>query len=816
MRAGVLPTLVNPSSQSEEVQRAIAQAPVTSGVSQTIWRPGTLPVGADECSIASEIRRCWGRLPEFQSDQLNSETVTLESLAELHRKLWPTAGRFVWLIDQFEELFNAGLKDATIDAFGQFLSRLQSDGAWVLASIRADAMPKLKEYESLRKIFSANEGQYYLGTLNGPALDEVIERPAFAADLTFGLSVDGKPLDQRLREDTYREKDSLPLLQFTLNELYLTRSGNELTCDSYERLGGIAGSIATAAQLVLNAETESQQAIPRLFRSLVTVDEGGRPTRRYAPIGDIASDPIQFRLLNRLIAARLCVTDQRDGQPVAAFAHDTLLYSLPPLTEWLSREAALLQTRELAQREAHEWQKHGESDAWLAPPDKLLAFRSLEVAEIFLPLLLRAFIKRSRERVRRNSRIRRTVMAGIVLLALAATTFGIRYRYERDAAIRSERRAEVEAQTASETSDFLVKLFKVADPGESRGNSITAREILDRGATQIRSQLQAEPVVKARLMRTMGEVYESLGLHAESQPLIEGALTEVTRPGIADDVDIARTKRAMGVALLGAEDYKGAEPFLIEAMSVFDGHPDLGRDSALIRGDLGFLYWSSGDYTRAQPVLEDAAKRAAASFGHQSGEMANILSSLGITIRDRGDPARGLRLLEESTKIYKDVFGEDYYWYALGRQDIGLTLSWLGKDAEAKENLVAGVAIIERVLGPNHRILGEGLQGLGAAETQLGQFSEAERTLQRALMIESSANGPDSKEVSRTLRNLGGALAGEKAFDQAIPMYKRSASIAQQRFGEDSSEYGSVLAEMGLMQRRAEKLEDARRLFGTR
>jgi tetratricopeptide (TPR) repeat protein len=748
-------------------------------------------------------------LPDFHDGGLDDGSDTLTSLAESRRKSWPATNRFVWLIDQFEELFNSGLKDATIDAFGGFLSRLQADGVWVLASIRADAMPKLKEYESLRKIFGANEGQYYLGTLNGPALDEVIERPAIAADLTFGKGIDGKPLDQLLREDTYHERDSLPLLQFTLNELYLARSANELTCASYERLGGIAGSIATAAQLVLNSETEPRQSIPRLFRSLVTVDEGGRATRRYAPLSDIASDPVQYRLLSRLIAARLCVTDQRDGQPIVAFAHDTLLHSLPPLTDWLSREVVLLQTREMAQRDTREWQKHGESDAWLAPADKLIAFKALDEAAIFLPPPLKVYISCSRRRARRETLIKQAVLACIVALAIAATTFGVRFKYERDSAIHSERRAEIEARTASDTSDFLVKLFKVVDPGESRGNTITAREILDRGAQQIQSQLLAQPVVKARLMRTMGEVYGGLGLYRDSHRLIKDALGEVSRPGVADEIEVARAKKAMGEALVGLEDYKGAEPFLVEAMGEFDRHPDQAGESALVRDDLGFLFWSAQDYGHARPILEDALRRANTNFGHQSGEVAGILSNLGIAVRDLGDPSNGLHLLEESNDIYKRMFGEDYALYAMGRESVGFTLIRLGKYEEAKANLEAGVAIQERVLGPNHDILAEGLQGLGYAETALGQFSDADKTLNRALAIEEKALGPDSKEVGRTESNLAGVYVGEKKFDKAIQANKRAALIARVALGEESPDYITALVNLGMTQRRAGELSDA-------
>ncbi len=58
-----------------------------------------------------------------------------------------------------------------------------------------------------------------------------------------------------------------------------------------------------------------------------------------------------------------------------------------------------------------------------------------------------------------------------------------------------------------------------------RGNSVTAREMLDRGAERIRGDLAEDPLVQAQLMRTMGEVYREMGLFAQAQPLLEQALS---------------------------------------------------------------------------------------------------------------------------------------------------------------------------------------------------------------------------------------------------------------------------------------------------
>ena len=460
LRAGVLPALVNPRSQSEVVQEAINQRPISPSVRRSMWRPGLLPHGADEQRMALAIYDCWAALPEFRAGWTARQPTTLADLAHIRGEYWPRTKRFIWLIDQFEEIFSLGLQDALIDALGRFLVRLQADGVWTLVSLRADAVPQLKRHETLRHVFGANEGQFYLATLSGPALDDVINLPARAADLTYGMGPQGKRLDQILREEAYREKDCLPLLQFTLNELYLKRSGSELTYAAYEQLGGLSGSIATTAEAVLKAEaTDSQRAVPRLFRTLVSVDEFGHATRRYAPMAEIAEDSAQKRLVSHLVEARLCVTDQRDEQPVVAFAHDTLLGTLPALTDWLKQEAGLLQTRELAQRETRLWQQHGQSDAWLAASDKLVVFKTLEAAEIALPPPTRTFIERSARRVRRTTRIKQTALWLIALLAIAASIGAwIAVKKEREAEYQAAQTSEAQMRLLTEAAAERLKM----------------------------------------------------------------------------------------------------------------------------------------------------------------------------------------------------------------------------------------------------------------------------------------------------------------------------------------------------------------------
>jgi WD40 repeat protein len=479
LRAGVLPALVDPRHESTEVRNAMGMRPVSNDVRRAIWRPGLMPVGVDELGIARSIRASWAALSEWSVEWQVSQDVTLAELAKNRLIHWPAKMRFVWLIDQFEEILDLRLKDTVVDAFSQFLAQLQMDGVWTLASIRADATAQLKRYEALRSVFGANEGQYYLATLRGLALDDVISLPARAADLTFGIAPDGTRLDQLLREEAYREPDSLPLLQFTLNELYLKRQGRELTHVAYRELGGLAGSITTTAERIFETPAAgSPQTMRRIFRSLVSVGETGRVTRRYAPIAEIDHDASQKELLLRLVAARLCVTDQRDGEAVVAFAHDSLLSTLGALTEWLKEEGTLLQTRELVRRETQLWIENRKSVAWLATSDKVVAFGELATAGIPLPVEVKTFIERSERQVRRTRHIRQLAVGAIATLAVAASIGAW-------VAIKKEREAEKLTATAQRAQ--LQLLTEAAAERLTDGDMIFARgiilEVLKRRAT---------------------------------------------------------------------------------------------------------------------------------------------------------------------------------------------------------------------------------------------------------------------------------------------------------------------------------------------
>ena len=127
-----------------------------------------------------------------------------------------------------------------------------------------------------------------------------------------------------------------------------------------------------------------------------------------------------------------------------------------------------------------------------------------------------------REARRRQRRMMWLVSASLAGMAITSVLAGAAW-LARNEAQRERARAETEAETARQTTNFLIGLFAVSDPNEALGNSITAREILDKGSQRIKSELVTQPAIQATLMETMGTVYTSLGLYDKALPLVRKA-----------------------------------------------------------------------------------------------------------------------------------------------------------------------------------------------------------------------------------------------------------------------------------------------------
>ncbi|MFQ5626538.1 MAG: protein kinase, partial [Methyloligellaceae bacterium] len=213
-----------------------------------------------------------------------------------------------------------------------------------------------------------------------------------------------------------------------------------------------------------------------------------------------------------------------------------------------------------------------------------------------------------------------TLSAALLMVALV-TFYTMRLAQERD-------RARLEAQKAEQVAAFLSGLFAVSDPGQSKGETITARELLETGAQRIEKELADQPEVQASMMGVIDEVYRSLGLYEAAQLQLQRAVQIQERTH-----GPAAARFALAVLHHEAFDHQAAREALTPALAIWQKHPR-ASSAAIIEGQhlLAQINYLEGKYETA-----DSIYRAILPGGEPVSAMqAGILRDYGALQREMG------------------------------------------------------------------------------------------------------------------------------------------------------------------------------------
>jgi hypothetical protein len=107
----------------------------------------------------------------------------------------------------------------------------------------------------------------------------------------------------------------------------------------------------------------------------------------------------------------------------------------------------------------------------------------------------------------------------------------------------------LERDRADQITGFMTQIFKVPDPSEARGNTVTAREILDKSSRQIETGVGLDPSVQSDLLQVMAETYTNLGLYARAHSLAQAALDSRSRLLGSEDPKTLESLQQMGNVL---------------------------------------------------------------------------------------------------------------------------------------------------------------------------------------------------------------------------------------------------------------------------
>ena len=395
---------------------------------------------------------------------------------------------------------------------------------------------------------------------------------------------------------------------------------------------------------------------------------------------------------------------------------------------------------------------------------------------------------------RKPARRARWMAAACLALALAGGTakYTLDLRRAHDAALQARNEAVQAREEAEEVSRFLVNLFKVADPGEARGSTITAREILERGAATVQFELRDQPLSQARLLSAIGQTYYKLGLYEEARTLLEHALAlhrEALAPG---HPDIAVTLRHLAVVYQAQN--RDPEPLFLEALGILEKAPNAAaRELASTLNNLGTFYGSSGKIERAEALLERALRIREAVLGPRHPDVAVTLNNLAFIRSRRGHQAEAEALLKRGLSIREAALPADHPDLAANLAALAWLYAEQGDFARAEPLNRRTLAIWRETLGPDHPRIGLALTNLARDCWRNGKAREAEELLQKALELRVRVLGPDHPSVALSLASLGDFLGSQGRSGEAERVFRRALEIQEKGLPPGHSDTGETI-----------------------
>ena len=397
VKAGVVPRLMKPQrisgiaflrravfrpgAEGADVFLGLAKA-LTRATGQDVGLPELIAPGQDPGQLSTHLRGAVGDPGYLFANALGRLT---EAGRKSGRLLAFEDAKLILVVDQLEELFTIpGIGPEDRRLFVQVLAGLARSGAaWVIATVRADFWHRTAEIPQLIAL-AEGQGRIDLAAASLAEIAEMIRKPAQAAGLSFEVHpATGLGLDAVLAEDAAAAPGALPLLSFTLDELYKdakARGATVLTYGSYEALGGLEGAIAKRADEIVGAlPALAQIALPRVLRALTTVSGGTDqiPVARSAPLQSFAEGSPARTLIDAFIAARLLVAASEGGTAATVrLAHEALIGRWQRAREQIAEDIQDLRLRARLESAADLW-----STANLRDRHSLLLHRGKPLSE---------------------------------------------------------------------------------------------------------------------------------------------------------------------------------------------------------------------------------------------------------------------------------------------------------------------------------------------------------------------------------------------------------------------------------------------------
>jgi len=506
----------------------------SGGYQFVIFRPGSQPFyalagailpllepGLSKIDLLAETRKLAERFARGE--------VGLAQVVDRIRADSPETRQLLLVVDQFEELYTlcpeVKLQRAFIDellAIVEAARTLRDASSAILLTLRADFMGQALAHRPFAD--ALQEASLLMGPMTRQELRMAVEKPAEMQGAAFEPG-----LVERILDDVGEKPGNLPLLEFTLTQLWERQTDGWLTHADYDAMDCLEGALsAYADQVYADLDAHEQERAHRALVQLVQPGEGTEDTRRIATREELGDD--SWSLIQRLADRRLVVTGRdASGHEIAEVVHEALILKWGRFQAWMDADRAFRLWEERLRGNLRQWQQSGQDEgallhgAPLTEAEAWLKWRPQDLSEIESEYIQAGIGLRERQQMERERRRQRTVLAlaaGLVLVAILGVI-----------ALFASQRASRSAQAALNEANTRATAEAVAVQERQNAQFASTLAVAQQATAQANAQARATAQVEAEAQRAEAEAQRNEARRQASIGLAAMALRELDTGG---------------------------------------------------------------------------------------------------------------------------------------------------------------------------------------------------------------------------------------------------------------------------------------------
>jgi eukaryotic-like serine/threonine-protein kinase len=343
------------------------------------------------------------------------------------------------------------------------------------------------------------------------------------------------------------------------------------------------------------------------------------------------------------------------------------------------------------------------------------------------------------------------------------------------------RRTTRERDRANRITDFMTGMFNQSSPSEALGNSITAREILDKAAKDIDVNLTKDPELQGQMMYVMGNVYRNLGLYSRAQSLLQHALQIQQRVLGPENPETLKSAHVLANDLDDEGHFADAEKLYRQTLDTrFRVLGPANPDTLNSKSRLAAVLTDEGQYPEAEKLNRETLDTRRRVLGLEHTDTLASMDHLARLLMLESRDAEAEKLDRETLDIRRRVQGPEHPDTLNSMNDLAIVLFDEGHYEEAEKLYRVTLDGRRRVMGPEHPYTLSTMNNLAIVLSEEGHYEEAEKLYRATLDAQRRIQGPEHPDTLALMMNLADVLqkegsyaAGEKLLREALEANRR-------------------------------------------